>query len=121
MTQATYTWKTEAMAPHLSLYAWLMNETRVYPVVIDPTITLDDTEINWDGNVNYEYIVACRKKDLHNPWRISTRQNITVETTQTGLHLDRVPSWRYRLEYFFHSEPCKIATAELILYGSKQG
>ncbi|MDP1694959.1 MAG: hypothetical protein Q8L34_05465, partial [Candidatus Woesearchaeota archaeon] len=34
-------------------YTWLMNETRVYPVHIDPTIILDYTKILWDGGVSY--------------------------------------------------------------------
>ena len=126
MTQATYTLENRGNGFYLTLsvpYAWLMNETRVYPVVIDPTITLDDTDIIWDGNVNYEAISACPEEGpCNNPWRISTRQNITVGDDSNWPDLGSVYH-RGDIDWNISSIPnhAKIATAELILYGEQAG
>ena len=63
-------------------YSWLINKSRTYPVVIDPTITLDDTNLNWDGDIDHDENTACLDPPppggCGDPFRIGTDIQIYV-------------------------------------------
>ena len=63
-------------------YDWLQEVASHYPITIDPTITLDNNSIAWDGNVNYNDGVTCPSPPhvCNNPSRIGNYPNLHAGT-----------------------------------------
>ncbi|MDP1695135.1 MAG: hypothetical protein Q8L34_06360, partial [Candidatus Woesearchaeota archaeon] len=61
-------------------YRWFIDEARVYPVIVDPTITLYSDSITWDGNVLYNTGTACPEppSPCNNPSRNSIAATLSV-------------------------------------------
>ncbi len=58
---------------------WLKNESRVYPIIIDPTIKLADVDIRWNGYIRKdENAVTWNRTNNPNDFLQTGRQKITV-------------------------------------------
>ncbi|MBI1972573.1 LamG domain-containing protein [Candidatus Woesearchaeota archaeon] len=100
-------------------YEWLINESRRYPVYIDPTITLDYNAIIWDGHVFYDDGILCPEPpfECNNPDRNGGDSRVFVGSSDNSPAIG-FTTYRGDIDWNIDSIPdhAKVVNINLSLY-----